>query len=268
MTRPTAIARTAAPPALSNRLLLMSGAVMAAAALLTAAPAARAQSQPEGGAPMVIHAVADRPALNLSAYGEVKTAPDMATISFGVVTEASTAAEAMSLNATRMNQVMAALRRAGIEARDVQTSGLNLSAQYDYVQNEPPRLRGYQANNRVTVIINDLTKVGTTADAVVAAGVTQIDGISFGLKDPTSAENQARQLAVRNLQAKAALYSQALGVPLGGIRSLTEGGGYAPQPPRPMYARAEMAMDAGSTPVAAGELTVRIDITGVYDLNR
>jgi uncharacterized protein YggE len=141
--------------------------------------------------------------LNLSAYGEVKAAPDMATISFGVVTEATTAAEAMRLNAARMNEVMTALRRAGIEERYVQTSGLNLSAQYDYVQNEPPRLRGYQANNRVTVIINDLTKVGTTADAVVAAGVNQIDGISFGLKDPTSAENQARQLAVRNLQAKA-----------------------------------------------------------------
>ncbi|HEX8662170.1 MAG TPA: SIMPL domain-containing protein, partial [Brevundimonas sp.] len=134
---------------------------------------------------------------------------------------------------------------------------------------EPPRLRGYQANNRVTVIIHDLDAVGTTADAVVAAGVNQIDGISFGLKDPTSAENQARQLAVRNLQAKAALYSQALGVQLGGIRSLSEGGGYAPQPPMPMmYARAEMAQDAGSTPVAAGQLTVRIDITGVYDLVR
>ena len=266
MNRPAA--RAVVAPAVSNRLLLMSGAVMAAAALFAAAPAARAQSQPEGGAPMMIHAMADRPALNLSAYGEVRTAPDMATISFGVVTEAATAAEAMSLNAIRMNQVMTALRRAGIEARDVQTSGLNLAAQYDYVQNEPPRLRGYQANNRVTVIINDLDAVGTTADAVVAAGVNQIDGISFGLKDPTAAENQARQIAVRNLQGKAALYAQALGVELGGIRSLSEGGGYAPRPPQPMYARAEMAMDAGSTPVAAGELTVRIDITGVYDLNR
>ena len=266
MTRPTA--RAAAAPVLSNRALLVSGSLLAAAALAFAAPAARAQSQPGGGAPMTIQAVVDRPALNLSAYGEVRTAPDMASISFGVVTEAATAAEAMSQNATRMNQVMAALRRAGIAERDVQTSGLNLSAQYDYVQNEPPRLRGYQANNRVTVTINDLTKVGTTADAVVAAGVNQIDGIAFGLKDPTSAENQARQIAVRNLQSKAALYAQALGVPLGGIRSLTEGGGYSPQPPQPMYARAEMAADSSSTPVAAGELTVRIDITGVYDLNR
>lgn len=267
MHRPAARAVAAPVAGLSNRLLLVSGAVMAAAALL-AAPAAHAQSQPTGGAPMVIHAVADRPALNLSAYGEVKTAPDMATISFGVVTEATTAAEAMAQNATRMTQVMAALRRAGIEARDVQTSGLNLSAQYDYVQNEPPRLRGYQANNRVTVIINDLTRVGTTADAVVAAGVNQIDGIGFGLKDPTAAENQARQIAVRNLQGKAALYAQALGVDLGGIRSLSEGGGYSPQP-QAMYARAEMAMDSGgSTPVAAGQLTIRIDITGVYDLSR
>ena len=261
-------ARVAAVPALSNRLLLMSGGVLAAAALAFAAPAAFAQSQPQGGAPMMVHAMAERPALNLSAYGEVRTAPDMATISFGVVTEAATAAEAMSQNAARMNQVMAALRRAGIAERDVQTSGLNLSAQYDYVQNEPPRLRGYQANNRVTVTINDLARVGTTADAVVAAGVNQIDGISFGLKDSTAAENQARQIAVRNLQAKAALYAQALGVELGGIRSLTEGGGYSPRPPQPMYARAEMAMDSGSTPVAAGELTVRIDISGVYDLNR
>lgn len=250
----------------NTRALMLGGALMAAVAV--SAPAAMAQSQMDGAAPMMMHAMAAPPALNLSAYGEVRTAPDMATISFGVVTEATTAAEAMRLNATRMNEVMAALRRAGIEARDVQTSGLNLSAQYDYVQNEPPRLRGYQVSNQVTVIINDLTRVGTTADAVVAAGVNQINGVSFGLKDPSAAENRARQIAVRNLQAKAALYAQALGVELAGIRSLSEGGGYSPQP-QVMFARAEMAMDSGgSTPVAAGELTVRIDITGVYDLNR
>ena len=227
---------------------LAMGGAMAAAVALTAAAS---------------------PALNLSAYGEVKIKPDMATISFGVQTEATTAAAALRDNATQMTQVMAALRRAGIAERDIQTSGLNVQAQYDYVQNEPPKLRGYQAINRVTVTINDLNKVGTTADAVVAAGVNQVDGISFGLKDASAAENQARQLAVRALQSKAQLYAQALGVQLGGIRSLNEGGGYSPQPPMPMpapmFARAAMA---DSTPVSAGELTVRIDINGVYDIVR
>jgi len=246
-------------------------ALMLGTALMTlAAPAvASAQSQPGGSSPMQVHAMAQQPALNLSAYGEVKVAPDQATINFGVVTEAVTAQEAMAQNAQQMTRVVAALRRAGIAERDIQTSGLNLSAQYDYQQNEPPKLRGYQATNRVTVIINDLTKVGTTADAVVTAGVNQIDGIAFGLKDPKAAEDQARQLAVRALQDKARLYAQALGVELGGVRSLTEGGGFTPEPPRPMYARA-MAMDSAgaSTPVSAGELTVRIDIAGTYDIGR
>ncbi|MGV3577732.1 SIMPL domain-containing protein [Brevundimonas sp.] len=243
-------------------------ALMAATALtFVAAPAAFAQSSPT--TPMQVHAMAAQPALNLSAYGEVKVAPDMATITFGVQTEAPTAQAAMADNATRMTQVFTALRRAGIAERDIQTSGLNLSAQYDYVQDQPPRLRGYQASNQVTVIINDLTKVGTTADAVVAAGVNQINGISFGLKDPKAAEDQARVLAVRALQDKARLYAQALGVELGSVRSLNEGGGYTPQPPVPMLmVRSAGYAEDASTPVAGGQLSVRIDITGTYDLGR
>lgn len=243
-------------------------ALMAATALtFVAAPAAFAQSSPT--TPMQVHAMAAQPALNLSAYGEVKVAPDMATITFGVQTEAPTAQAAMADNAERMTQVFAALRRAGVAERDIQTSGLNLSAQYDYVQDQPPRLRGYQASNQVTVIINDLTKVGTTADAVVGAGVNQINGISFGLKDPKAAEDQARVLAVRALQDKARLYAQALGVELGSVRSLNEGGGYTPQPPVPMLmVRSAGYAEDASTPVAGGQLSVRIDITATYDLGR
>jgi uncharacterized protein YggE len=244
--------------------LMPSFAILGAAVIGLSAPAALAQSTP--AALMQVHAVAAQPALNLSAHGEVKVAPDMATLTFGVMTEAPTAQAAMADNARRMTEVFAALRRAGIEERDIQTSGLTLSAQYDYQQNEPPRLRGYQASNRVTVSIMDLDEVGTVADAVVAAGVNQIDGIGFGLRDPGAAEDQARVLAVRALQDKARLYAQALGVELGGIRSLNEGGGYSPQPPMPVFAMARMEMADASTPVAAGQLTVRIDITGTYDL--
>ena len=242
-------------------------ALMTAAALgAFAAPAAFAQSAPT--TPMQVHAMSAQPALNLSAYGEVRVAPDMATITFGVQTEAPTAQAAMADNARRMQEVFAALSRAGIADRDIQTSGLNLSAQYDYVENQPPRLRAYQASNQVTVIINDLTRVGATADAVVGAGVNQINGISFGLKDPKAAEDQARVLAVRALQDKARLYAQALGVELGAVRSLNEGGGYTPQPPVLFTGARRQMADSASTPVAAGELAVRIDITGTYDLGR
>ena len=246
---------------------MLSTLMLGSAALVLAAPQAVAQSAPESATP--VHAMAAKPALNLSAYGEVKAAPDMAVLTFGVVTEAPSARQAMADNGERMAQVFAALGRAGVEPRHIQTSGLSLSAQYDYQNDQPPRLRGYQASNRVTVTIMDLQAVGRIADAAVDAGVNQIDGIAFGLRDPKAAEDQARLLAVRALQDKARLYAQALGVELGPVRSLTEGGGYQPQPPIPVFAmaRAESA-DAAGAQVAAGQLTIRVDISGTYDIGR
>ena len=96
------------------------------------------------------------------------------------------------------------------------------------------------ARTRRTILQSIISPVISTSlyfvvfGAAIGSRIEQIDGISFGLKDPTAAENQARQLAVRNLQAKAQLYAQSLNVQLSGIRNLTEGGGYTPQPPMPM----------------------------------
>lgn len=248
----------------SLRVASLGAALLTATAFAAPALAQTAPGMDHGG----MHAMHHVPTLNLSAYGEVKVAPDLATINFGVLTEAPSAEGAMAANRDRMNRVMTSLERAGIAPRDIQTSGLNLSPQYDYVQNEPPRLRGYQATNQVTVSVRNLDRVGTTADAVVAAGVNQINGISFGLTDPQTAENTAREQAVRALQAKAELYARATGMRLVGLRSLTESGGYQPSPP-PMY-RMEMAQAAqdSSTPVAPGELTLRVNIQGVYELAR
>jgi uncharacterized protein YggE len=205
--------------------------------------------------------------LNLAASGEIKAAPDMASISLGVMTEAKTAQAAMQANAARMTEVMAALRKAGIAAKDIQTSGLNLNAQYVYEQNVPPRLTGYRASNQVTVIVHDLTKLGAAVDATVSAGANQVNGISFGLNDPTAAENAAREDAVKTLQAKAELYAKATGYRVGRLVSLSEGGGYTPRPPVPMmaYASKREAMD---TPVSPGELDVRIEVSGLYELSR
>ncbi len=246
---------------------LLRAALMGSALVCVGLSPAAAQdtghpAMPGGHHMMMSHG----PMLNLSAYGEVKVAPDMATITTGVVTEAPTAAEAMRLNRERMTQVIATLRRQGIEERDIQTSGLNLSPQYTYRENEAPLLRGYLASNQVTVVVRDLNRVGAAVDAVVGSGANQVNGISFGLRDPQTAENAARVEAVRRVQAKAELYANATGKRIKGLKMLSEGGGYQPTPPRPMY-RMEMAQAAdASTPVAPGELTLRVDVQAVYEL--
>jgi len=244
---------------------LMRAAALGLVLAAAAAPAAFAQAPAPAAADTMFRATT----LNLSAYGETKIAPDMATISLGVTTDGKTAAEALAANATRMTAVIASLTKGGIAAKDIQTSGLNLNPQYRYAENQPPVLIGYQVSNQVTVTVRDLKKLGGAVDATVGAGANEVHGISFGLADPTAAENGAREAAVKALGAKADLYARATGYKVSRLVSLSEGGGYAPQPPMPvaMYARAAgMAKD--STPVSNGELNVRIDITGLYELNR
>jgi len=205
---------------------------------------------------------------NLSAYGETRIAPDMATISLGVQTDAPTAAEALKANSTRMTQVIAALRKAGVAERDIQTSGLNLNPQYIYEQNQPPKLNGYQASNQVTITVRDLAKLGQAVDATVSAGANTIGGVSFGLQNPKAAEDAARLEAVKALQAKVDLYARATGYKTPRLVNLSEGGGYTPAPqPVPMYAMAKMER-SDSTPVAAGELNVRVDISATYEVYR
>ncbi len=240
---------------------LFRAAALGALITVTAAGASLAQSAPTSAADSLFRATT----LSLSAHGEVSRRPDMATISTGVQTEAPTAAEAMRLNAVRMTQVIAALKKGGIADRDIQTSGLSLSPQYVYQENLPPKLTGYQASNQVTVVVRDLTRLGQAVDAVVDAGANSLGGISFGLQNSDAAEDAARLDAVKALQAKADLYAQATGYRVARLVTLSEGGGYSPPAPMPMLAMARMDK-AESTPVEAGELKVRIDISATFEL--
>lgn len=239
-------------PALAASMAL-AGALMATAAALPA----QAQSA---------DAAFRATTLNLSATGETQVKPDLATITLGVQTDGPTAAQALSANAAQMNKVVAALKKAGIAERDIQTSSLSVNPQYVYEQNQPPKLNGYQASNQVTIQVRDLAKLGQTVDATVSAGATNVGGISFGLQDPKAAEDAARQDAVKALTAKADLYARATGYKIVRLVNLGEGGGYAPQPPVPMFAMAKRMEAADSSPVAAGELKVRVDISATYEL--
>ena len=237
------------------RVIALSGLLMTTTALAAWA------DEPAGAARMF-----DATTLNLSADGEVKMTPDQATITLGVTVTAPTAGAAMAQNAERMNAVMAALRRVGIAERDIQTSNISLEAQYTYAQNQSPQLNGYQASNTVTVTVQDLLRLGPVIDAVTAGGANQINGIGFGLKDPSAAEDRARLAAVKALRAKADLYAQATGYHVARLVNLSEGGGYAPQPIRPMAMARLQSVQA--VPVSAGELTVRVDVSGMYELAR
>jgi uncharacterized protein YggE len=235
-------------------------AALAAASVLVLAAPASAQIDPGWRPDPAFQATT----LSITASGEVKAAPDKATITLGVQTTAPTAAQAMADNAQRMGQVTAALRRQGVADKDIQTSNINLSAQYNYEQNKAPQLVGYQASNEVTITVEDLKRLGPTIDAVTSTGANQINGVAFGLKDPQGAQDQARLKAVQALAAKAQLYAGAAGYRVGRLVNLSEGGGAQVIP---MAARVGYVANArAATPVEPGELTVRAEVSGLYEL--
>ena len=214
--------------------------------------------------------VASNTLLTLTADGRSARVPDMAVFSAGVTSQGKTAGEAMSANAADMNRVIAALKKAGIADKDVQTSSINLNPLYGQPVVGPngqvvqePRIVGYQANNTVTVRSRDIKGFGKVLDALVSAGANQISGPAFQLSDPSSATDEARMMAIKAARTRAELYAKAAGLRVVRIVSITEGGGYSP--PQPMYAKA-MQADSGSTPVSAGEVEAAVSVTVQFEL--
>ncbi|MGZ8310541.1 MAG: SIMPL domain-containing protein [Allosphingosinicella sp.] len=203
--------------------------------------------------------------LDVSANGEVTRVPDIARINAGVVTQAPTATEAIRQNAARMQAVRAALRRAGIADRDIQTSSINLQPNYRYAENQPPQLVGYQASNDVSIKFRDIADTGGILDALVAEGANQINGPTLGIDQPETALDEARTRALANARARAELYARALGMRVSRVLAVSETGQVFP-PPRPMMMMRDGAANQASTEIAPGEQTLSVTLTVSFEL--
>lgn len=233
---------------------LLATAVVITLSSIAVAPAL-AQTMP--AAPAMIP---DGTLLDITATGKTTRVPDLATIRAGVVTQAPTAAAALSDNANRMSAVLSALKRAGIQPRDVATANVSLQPQYRYEDNKPPVITGYQATNTVSIRFRDIAKSGAILDALVAQGANQIDGPNLSLDQPDAALDEARVDAVKRAQARAQLYAKAAGLSVSRILTIAEGGEIAgPPPPMPVYRMA--AAKAADTQVMPGESDVTVTIT-------
>lgn len=206
--------------------------------------------------------------LSLSAEGSVIREPDMAFINAGVQTQGETAQAAMSANATAMNGVFDALAAANIERSDMQTSNFSLQPQYDYSNRQsgqPPRLTGYQASNQLTVRVRDLDALGETMDALVSAGGNTFSGLRFALEDDRAAKNAARDIAMKDAIARAELYAAASGYEVARVVTISESGGFSPQP---MAMMAEARSMDRSTPIASGEVGYSVTVNVTFELRQ
>ena len=241
----------------------------AAATLSTAAPALAQQVQAAAPVPTI---EAAHTLLTVSADGKSTRAPDLATFSAGVTSQADSASAALAANARDMGAVVAALKRTGVAPRDIQTSNLNLEPVYapqrrlpdGSVEDGGQKIIGYRVTNTVTVRQRDLAQYGRVIDTLVSAGANQVNGPNFMLDQPDAATDEARTQAIAKARQRAELYARAAGLRVVRIVSISEGGGYTP--PQPMYRRMALAEAAPASPVEAGELDVGASVTVQFEL--
>lgn len=205
--------------------------------------------------------------ISVTGEGVVTAAPDMAEISVAVTTEAETAAEALTQNSARLEAVLAQLRAAGIEARDMQTEGLGVSPVWGGDGDETgPAITGYSAHNGVKVRVRDLSKLGAVLDAAVADGANSLGGLRFGVSNEAQLMDEARRAAVAQARARAELLAGAAGAQLGAILSISEQGGMAPYP-MPML-KAGLVAAPAPVPMQGGELGLSASVTIDWQLQQ
>jgi uncharacterized protein len=200
----------------------------------------------------------DAPVATISVTGEasVSVPPDLAQIDAGVSTEAKTAREASEANNAAMGKVLLALKGAGIEEKDFQTSRLSLQPQYAPNRTGPGAVIGYRASNRVAIKLRDVTKVAGTIDLVVGAGANELGGINFTVSAASKLLDDAREQAIADARRKAELYARAAGVTLGAPVSISEDNAAGP----PQFRRMAAGI-AASAPIATGEETLHVTVS-------
>jgi uncharacterized protein YggE len=155
-----------------------------------------------------------------------------------------------------MGKVLQALKGAGIDAKDVQTSRLSLQPQNASNRTGPSAITGYRASNRVTIRVRDVSKVASVIDTLVGAGANEIGGIQFTVSQASKWLDEARDKAVADARRKAEIYARAAGVALGAPLSISEEN--SPEPIR-YRGKVSAGMAAGAT-VAQGEETLSVTV--------
>ncbi|MCV0397656.1 MAG: SIMPL domain-containing protein [Rhizobiaceae bacterium] len=208
-----------------------------------------------------------QPRIVVTGEGEATARPDMAVLTLSVMREAATAREAMDGVNTDVAEVIEAMKQAGVEDRDLQTSGLQINPRYHYPRDGEegqPRIDGYQVTNTLTVRVREIDKAGEVIDRSVTLGVNQGGNIQFTNADTRPVLAEARKDAVKDAMDKARTLAEAAGVTLGPILEISEQTGYMP-PPRPFMARAAADM-AEKAPIEAGENTYNVLVNVTFGI--
>jgi uncharacterized protein len=230
--------------AMSNSIRAMAVAALLAAALILGGTTSMAADSDK----------TNERSITVSAIGSVPAEPDLAYITAGVASEADTAREALNRNSTLMTKVIDGLKAAGIAAKDIQTSAVNVEPRYTQPKdNRAATISGYRVSNQVRLTVRDIKKLGDVLDQAISLGANQVSGIAFAVSNAETLKDEARKQAIQNARRRAELFAAAAGAQLGPVLRIAEEVSAA----RPMPGARALA---ASVPIEPGTRTLDAEV--------
>ena len=217
-----------------------------------------------------ITASAANPVVELSVTETVLGSPDTAIFSTGVTSKAVSAQEALRMNSVAMDKVIKQIVALGIKREDIQTSGINLSADYEYNnEGRTPRFIGYQVTNQVGVKVRRIDQLGAILDAVVSNGANNLSGPSFSIDDDAVAQREARDKAMKRAQSQALDYAKRSGYTGVQLLAVSESlYGSSPMEMMDMKRMAPPAIVSLPAPIEGGQVGTSVTVNVTYQMTR
>ncbi len=212
-----------------------------------------------------------RNTITVSGKGEIYAKPDLAQVTFSVITEAKTVEEAINENSRKMNQVIEFIKEKGIADKDIKTATFNLYPRYEYHRTEsypyPPEgkrvLVGYEVHQSLEVKIRDFSKIGQIIQGATQNGANQVGDLRFTIDKEEELRKQARAQAIKEAKEKAKELASQLGISLGKITNFSENAVY----PRPYFLeRAPKGMGEETPQIEPGENKIEVTVSITYEI--
>lgn len=215
-------------------------------------------------------AAQDVPSLTVAGQAHLERPADELRLEVAVVTEAVEADAATATNSERMERVLAALSRAGLESGEATTGRFSVSPRYGPRPPQPqadwrPEIVGYRVDNSIQVETAKIELAGRLIDAAVRAGANSVRSISFGLADERAYRKEAIAEATAHARADALAVAEAAGVRLGRLLSARLDDAAAPPVPVRMHAESLVAT-ASAPPIEPGDVGIHARVTLTYEI--
>ena len=207
------------------------------------------------------------PVISVNGEGVVEVAPDRATISLGVVTRDKNAAKVQADNSKIASDIIKAVTALGIDKKNIRTGNYSF---HQYFRNDNNRriADGYEANNSVTVIVDDLNLVGKVIDAALVNGANNVDSLEFGVRNKSNLQNDAIRLAVRDARAKAEVVAAELGKNIIGVLNISVNSGYISAPRANKMMMDMAAVESVETPIESGTLSCSASVHVEFEISK